>query len=156
MTWQQVLEHPSLRHLPFKIELNRNGVIEMRPTTNQHGFYKVALAVQLQKRLPQDRCISRASIQTKHGVRVADLVWASEDFIRAHLDQDPLSVAPAICISITAISAKEIRQTVKWYLEAGAREVWFCTLQGQVSFYGKDGQLKQSLLAPEFPKFLEL
>jgi hypothetical protein len=29
MTWQQVLSHPSLQDLPFKIELNGEGVVKV-------------------------------------------------------------------------------------------------------------------------------
>ena len=34
MTWQDVLDHPSLQDLPFKIELNAWGQIVMSPPSN--------------------------------------------------------------------------------------------------------------------------
>ncbi len=39
MTWQEVIQHPSLQDLPFKIELNAQGVIEMSPATNTGMVY---------------------------------------------------------------------------------------------------------------------
>ena len=37
MTWADVMAHPQLQDLPFKIELNRWGRIEMSPASNEHG-----------------------------------------------------------------------------------------------------------------------
>jgi hypothetical protein len=56
-----VISHPSLQNLPFKIELNAKGVIEMSP----------------------------ASIQTNDGVHVADVVWAEDAYIQANKHQTP-------------------------------------------------------------------
>ena len=35
MQWQEVIAHPSLQDLPFKIELNEYGKIEMSPASNR-------------------------------------------------------------------------------------------------------------------------
>ena len=34
MEWNQVLEHPSLQNIPFKIELNEWGKVVMTPASN--------------------------------------------------------------------------------------------------------------------------
>ena len=60
MTWQEVIDHQSLQGLPFKIELNKDGVIEMSPATNWHGFYQTEIATLLNQRLASGRCISEA------------------------------------------------------------------------------------------------
>jgi Uma2 family endonuclease len=84
-----VISHPSLQNLPFKIELNAKGVIEMSPATNGHGLYQTEIITTLKTLLPQRRCISEASIQTNDGVRVADAVWAEDAYIQANKHQTP-------------------------------------------------------------------
>jgi hypothetical protein len=37
MQWADVLADRSLRDLPYKIELDRNGNIIMSPASNRHG-----------------------------------------------------------------------------------------------------------------------
>lgn len=37
MQWSEVITNPFLKNLPFKIELNKWGKIEMSPASNQHG-----------------------------------------------------------------------------------------------------------------------
>jgi hypothetical protein len=37
MLWNDVITSPYLRDLPFKIELNKWGKIEMSPASNIHG-----------------------------------------------------------------------------------------------------------------------
>ena len=50
MQWADVLNNPWLQNLPFKIELNRWGKIEMSPASNQHGAVQVDVATELRKR----------------------------------------------------------------------------------------------------------
>ena len=40
MTWEEVCDHPLLQDLPFKIELNKWGNIEMSPARNRHAEYQ--------------------------------------------------------------------------------------------------------------------
>lgn len=158
MTWQEVIDHPSLKNLPFKIELNGNGVIEMSPATNWHGYYQMEIGSLLNQLLADGRSLSETSIQTSDGVRVADVIWATKTFLRSNREQTPFQSAPTICVEIISPSntKKEIQYKTKLYLEAGATEVWTCDLEGQLSFYGADGQLEQSQLAPSFPKEITL
>jgi hypothetical protein len=37
MQWSEVIDNPYFKNLPFKIELNRYGKIEMTPASNKHG-----------------------------------------------------------------------------------------------------------------------
>lgn len=53
MTWQDVLEHPSLQDLPFKIELNEWGQIVMSPASNRHGNLQAEFALLLKQALPE-------------------------------------------------------------------------------------------------------
>ena len=158
MTWQEVINHPSLQDLPFKIELNAAGVIEMSPATNWHGYYQMEIGSLLNQLLADGRSLSETSIQTTDGVRVADVIWASKVFLLAHKDQTPFQIAPPICVEITSSSntEKEMRQKIDLYLEAGATEVWLCNLEGELRFYNEDGQLEHSNMAPAFPKEISL
>lgn len=38
MRWQDVIRHPSLQDLLFKIELNEYGKIEISPASNRHPW----------------------------------------------------------------------------------------------------------------------
>jgi hypothetical protein len=49
MQWSEVLSSPSLKNLPFKIELNGVGKIEMTPTSDLHGLARVELIYDLGK-----------------------------------------------------------------------------------------------------------
>jgi Uma2 family endonuclease len=158
MTWQEVLSHPSLQDLPFKIELNGQGVIEMSPATNWHGLYQQEIGRLLVSLLPHGRTISEASVQTSDGVRVADVVWATHEYISQNKHQTPFMVAPPICVEIVSPSnsRKEMQRKQNLYLEAGATEVWFCTLEGELSFFDANGQLEQSSLAINFPQRIDI
>ena len=39
MEWSEVVAHPSLQDLPFKIELDENGKIIMTPVKIKHSVY---------------------------------------------------------------------------------------------------------------------
>lgn len=78
MQWADVLANPFLEDLPFKIELNRWGRIEMSPASNQHGLVQVDIASELRQK-PGGRVLVRCSIQTSDGVRVADVAWISDE-----------------------------------------------------------------------------
>ena len=81
MNWQDVLEHPSLQDLPFKIELNEWGQIVMSPTSNKHSNVQAELGQLLKQSLPEGRIFTECSIDTPRGVKVADVAWASNAFV---------------------------------------------------------------------------
>ncbi|MGB5687125.1 MAG: hypothetical protein WBM35_15055 [Candidatus Electrothrix sp.] len=80
MEWAEVISNPFLQNLPFKIELNRFGKILMTPASNQHGRIQGRMAANLINKLPNGEVITECSIQTSEGVKVADVVWASDGF----------------------------------------------------------------------------
>jgi Uma2 family endonuclease len=63
--------------------------------------------------------------------------------------------APEICVEIWSPSNRvgEIERKRELYLEAGAREVWVCGLDGGMQFYSSSGGslLGRSELCPAFP-----
>jgi hypothetical protein len=47
--------------------------------------------------------------------------------------------------------AGEIQEKIALYLEAGAQEVWVCELDGRMTFYRTEGEMRTSVVCPSFP-----
>jgi Uma2 family endonuclease len=146
MQWSEVVASPYLKNLPFKIELNRYGKIEMSPASNKHSYLQFALGKLLERKLKKGKSLVECSIATTEGVKVADAVWCSKEFMKQHGYETPYSHAPEICIEVVSPSnsREEMRHKVKLYLEAGAKEVWIYWENGIVDFYNSTGQIAQS------------
>ena len=158
MTWQEVLSDPSLQNLPYKIELNQKGKIEMSPASNRHGWLQAKIIALLSRLQAQGTVLSECSIETTAGVKVADVVWFSQEFWNTHVFETPFTAAPEICIEIISPSnfKKEIREKIELYTNQGALEVWTCDLQGEMVFYNVKNTLEKSSLIADFPKQLEV
>ena len=156
LTWQDVINDKSLRDLPYKIELNRYGKIEMSPASNKHVMLQAALQRLLQSRLPDGDAIQECSVQTAAGVKVPDVAWGSRRFFEAQGEQTPFSAAPEICVEVVSPSnAKaEMEEKTALYLASGAEEVWLVNLDGNITILGAEGQRAQSRFA-EFPACVE-
>ena len=102
--WGELCRDPSLDDLPYKIELNASGKIEMSPASNRHGRLQGELLLQLGQQLPRGCVISECSLFTTIGIRVADAVWASADFMQAFGEITPYMRAPEICVEIQSPS----------------------------------------------------
>ncbi len=152
--WAEVVADPALRDLPYKIELNAWGKIEMTPASNRHGRLQARTASELNRQLPQGDAITEASVLTDIGVRVPDVVWASAAFLKAHGEETPFSRAPEICVEILSPSntEAETREKVRAYLAAGAEEVWLVREDGRAAFFDRAGERSAS----RFPVQLEL
>lgn len=146
MQWSEVIASPYLQDLPFKIELNRYGKIEMSPASNQHGRVQIQLALLLERKLKKGLTLAECSIATSEGVKVADVAWCSKAFIKQYGYNTPYSVAPEICIEVVSPSnsKEEMLHKINLYLEAGAKEVWIYWENGKIEFYDNTGQLAQS------------
>ena len=158
MTWEDVCAHPSLRDLPFRIETNERGQIVMSPTSNRHSLFQGEIAYLLRKHLDGGRPIPECSITTAEGVKVADVAWASDDFLKKHEDEFAYSIAPPICVEVRSPSNSDAEMTEKvtLYLAKGAQEVWICDLEGAVAFFAHEGAIERSRLAPDFPRQITL
>lgn len=132
LQWADVMANPYLKDLPFKIELNKWGRIEMSPASNQHGLVQVQVAKELDQR-PGGKVLVECSIQTSDGVRVADVAWISDERLARFADATPYPGAPEICVEVMSPtnSWAEMHFKAGLYLEAGASEVWVATLDGQ-------------------------
>ncbi|HMB93815.1 MAG TPA: Uma2 family endonuclease [Rhodothermales bacterium] len=153
LTWQDVLDHPALQDLPFKIELNEWGQIIMSPASNKHGILQAEMAFLLKSKMAKGRVITECSIDTAKGTKVADVAWMSDDFLTNQGAETPYRKAPEICVEIVSPSntAAEMEEKIVLYLAKGAKEVWLCDLEGHLSFHGNEGQQEVSVLAPNFP-----
>lgn len=141
LRWAEVINDPTLRDLPYKIELNAWGKIEMSPASNRHGRLQVLLAAELLRQLPDGIVINEASVVTDIGVRVPDVAWGSADFFAAHRETTPYPHAPEICIEIVSPSNSEVemREKTRAYLAAGAVEVWHVSEDGGIRYFDATG-----------------
>ena len=146
LRWAEIMRDPTLQNLPYKIELNSWGKIEMSPASNLHGRLQARLATELATRLPLGEAITECSVLTEIGVRVPDVAWASTAFLDAHGRSTPFPRAPEICAEITSPSNSEdeIEEKIKAYLIAGAREVWIVNEDGSIHYHDRDGQRERS------------
>jgi len=146
MLWSEVIASPYFKDLPFKIELNRYGKVEMTPTSNKRGRLKSLLASALERKIKTGTGILGCSIQTTEGVKVADVAWCSKAFIKQHGYETPYPSAPELCVEIVSPSnsTTEMADKVQLYLQAGAEEFWLVWENGIVEFYGKAAKLDAS------------
>ena len=153
MRWEEVCEHKQLQDLPFKIELNKWGQIVMSRVKIKHSFYQGRIQRLLESLLKTGEVMPECAINTSDGVKVADVVWCSDQRFDHIQDEISASIAPEICIEVksTGNTFDEMEFKKKLYLESQAIEVWLCNEQGQIKFYNEQGELSQSLLVPDFP-----
>jgi Uma2 family endonuclease len=146
MQWSEVVDNPYFENLPFKVELNRYGKIEMTPASNKHGRIQLSIGALLERKLKRGEALIECSIQTAEGVKVADVAWCSRAFIKQHGYETPYTRAPEICVEIVSPSdsKEEMANKANLYLQAGAEEVWVVWEDGAVDYYGKTGKLERS------------
>ena len=158
MKWQEVCEHPSLKNLPFKIELNRDGKILMTPVKVWHSAFQGELEFLLRSFLQSGKTLPECAISTKEGTKVADVAWASDKIFEKIKNEVECSVSPEICVEVFSSSntKKEMEEKRKLYFEQGAKEFWICTEKGDMKFFNAHGEIDNSSLVPNFPKHIEL
>lgn len=149
--WAEVINDPTLHDLPYKIELNAEGTIEMSPANNWHAAVQAWLAHFLRETLPDGMVYTECSILTVAGVRVPDVAWGSADFVKEQGGNTPFTRAPEICVEILSPSnsPREIDTKMKAFLAAGAREVWLARAREGMSFIGPEGVMPRSAFVGE-------
>jgi Uma2 family endonuclease len=153
--WDELCRDPSLADLPYKIELNAWGKLEMTPPPGVgHSRLQAEVALQLRAQLKDGVALTECPIVTDIGVRAPDVVWASDSFRQRHKRSSPLPHAPEICVEILSPSnvEAEITEKTRAYLAAGAEEVWLVAQDGTVRFIDATGEKRQS----RFPVALSL
>jgi Uma2 family endonuclease len=144
--WTALINDPSLHDLPYKIELNSEGTIEMSPANNRHGMKQADIAYMLRSAFPNGRVITECSVLTDIGVRVPDVAWASQAFLAQEGENTPFLRAPEICVEVRSPSnsEREINEKIRAYLAAGAVEVWVADEAGGIKIHGTQGELSSS------------
>ncbi len=146
MEWTDVIENPLLQDLPFKVELNKWGKILMSPVSNNHGNLQFKVGDIINRAKRSGEIIIECSITTPDGVKVADIAWASAEFIAKPGFKTPYNVAPEICVEVVSPSNSkaEMDEKISLYLSQGAKEVWLCNLKGELSYYSPTGKIDAS------------
>ena len=142
LRWAEVINDPTLRDLPYKIELNNFGKIEMSPANNRHARLQGEIAYELRRQLTGGGVLTESPIATELGVSVPDVAWASNEFLDKHGETTPFGEAPDICVEIRSPSnsKEEITLKTRAYLSAGAREVWIVSEDAELSVFDASGQ----------------
>lgn len=151
LRWTEIINDPTLRDLPYKIELNAWGKIEMSPASNRRGHLQSLVSAEIQRQLRRGVVLTEASILTIIGVRVPDVVWCSPEFFQRHGYETPYLRAPELCIEIVSPSntPAELEEKSRAYFQAGATEVWHVLESGAVRYFGADGELAASVFSVE-------
>lgn len=157
--WSRALRDPSLRDLPYKIETNEYGQLVMSPVKPRHGYFQSRLGELLLECLdrPGRRAVEFA-VETSKGIKVADVVWISEQrWQELPEDAEASHVAPEICIEVLSASntRAEIDEKRRLYFERGAEEVWTCDEKGRVRFFDPSGERAASEVVPFYPTEIE-
>jgi Uma2 family endonuclease len=141
LRWAEVCNDPTLRDLPYKIELNAYGTIEMSPANNRHARLQGRTAMELGRQLPSGEVLTECPVFTDIGVRVPDVAWASSEFMARHGETTPFPEAPEICVEIPSPSNSDegIALKTRAFLAAGAHEVWIVSEDGAVTIHGAAG-----------------
>ena len=147
--WNELCRDPSLEDLPYKIELNAWGKVEMSPPAVPHARLQSEVAQQLGAQLKDGLAYTECPIVTDIGVRLPDVAWASNAFRARHKGSSPLPQAPEICVEIISPSNfdAEIVEKTRAYLAAGAQEVWLVAQNGTVRYIDNTGEKPQSRFA---------
>jgi len=158
MNWQTICDNPILRDIPFKVETNKWGKIELSPASNEHGLYQALLIEWLVKLGEGGRSISECGIQTDQGVKVADVAWGSYAFFRQNKRQNPYQESPEIVIEILSPSntQQEMLEKKELYFAQGAKEFWICGGDGIMRFFNHHEELAESGLLNDFPKRVDI
>ncbi len=155
MNWNDVCEMKELRDIPFKVELNELGKIEMSPTKWIHGSRQSDIAYELSVRTSKEQVFTELAIQMGDSVRVTDVACASKDQLkRFPEEEEDLTEAPMICVEIKSKfnTMKEMEYKRKLYLSHGAKEFWLVMENGKIRFFNLQEELESSHIFPDFPK----
>ena len=155
--WQQLADDALVAAIPFKVELNEKGAIEVSPPTTRHGVIQAFITRELARQRPEGTTITECPIETDIGVRVPDVVWASPAFMRRHGAESAFRRGPDLCVEVLSptTTRAEIGEKVAAYLAAGAREVWVVGDDGVAEVHTGSGRVAASELGFELPRVPE-
>ena len=159
--WAELMEDPELVRFEGRIETDRHGHIIMSPPpAAQHGGMQFEIGRILQSLMPGGRIFTECPISTADGVKAADVAWASPQRTRELGNRVCFPKAPEICVEVLSPSNTEgeISEKMALYFDAGAAEVWVCSLAGNMQFFtsADSAPAIASALCPQFPPRVDL
>ena len=152
--WDEVLADPELRKLPGRVETDRHGRIIMSPPpAPNHGKMQFRIGTLLEKLMPPGHIVTECPVSTADGVKGVDVAWASSQSWGEVGNRACFIRCPEICVEVASPSnsEEELREKMALYFNAGAKEVWFCSVIGEMSFHQPEKALARSELCPDFP-----
>ena len=157
ITWKDFCEDPSPEDLPYKIELTKDGAIEMTPTRTRRTVYQSCIGALHHDLMRDGQTLVEVGVMTADNVKVADVAWASNERTKTISDELPCSIAPEICVKVWPPSntRKKMEKKKKLYLGGGAEEFWCCDEVGKISFFNAAGALERSIFCPKFRRSVE-
>ncbi|PHX72103.1 MAG: hypothetical protein CK548_05015 [Opitutia bacterium] len=137
-------------------ETDRHGhVLLSPPVSASHGGYQSRITVFLDRLMPDGEVLIECPISTADGVRAADVASAPRECLRELGDVIGFPRAPEIFVEVLSPdnTAAEIRDKTAMYFNAGAREIWHCSLSCGMTFFaaGQAAPVRGSKLCPDFP-----
>ena len=159
--WAELLADRELAKVEGRIETDRHGHIIMSPPpAPSHGSFQSEICYLLRSLLRTGRVLNECPISTADGVKAADVAWASPERMQELGPQVCFPQAPDICVEVLSPSntTAEMQEKMALHFDAGAKEVWFCSRSGAISFYTAGAHLPSpgSALCPQFPRQVEL
>ena len=152
--WRQLAGDPLVAAIPFKVELNEKGAIEVSPPTTRHAFLQSFVSYELRLQRPDGTTFTECPVETDIGVRVPDVVWASPEFMQRHGTESEFRAGPDLCVEVLSPTntRAEIAEKVAAYLAAGSSEVWVVGDDGVPEIHGRDGRVATSAFGFALPR----
>ena len=157
--WDKLIADPELAKLPHRIETDEFGqIILSPPPAPSHGSRQSRISWQLRNLASHGEVVSECPISASKGVKAADVAWCSEEIWTEAEKLSCFPKAPEICVEVISPSntTGEIDQKKHLYFEAGAKEIWLCSEDGQMHFYlSADELAPASQVFPDFPQLIK-
>jgi|SRR5437762_3584830 len=156
LRYRDLCDNPCFTNVPGKIEIDVWGRLVMTPPSYYHGVVQGRLCRSLAA-LGGEVGVETA-IATATGLFVADVTWASDQFMRAHAGDIALEQAPELCIEVVSPSnsRKELQEKTQAFLAAGAQEVWIVYPKSKrCEVYGKQGLIERSRFPVDLPRLFD-
>jgi Uma2 family endonuclease len=151
--WRQLATDPLVAAIPFKVELNEKGAIEVSPPTTRHAFLQSFVSHELRLQRPDGTTFTECPVETEIGMRIPDVVWASPEFMQVHGTESEFRAGPDLCVEVLSPTntRAEIDEKIAAYLAAGAREVWVVGADGVPEIHTTGGRVATSSLGFDLP-----
>jgi Uma2 family endonuclease len=151
--WRQLATDPLVAAIPYKVELNEKGAIEVSPPTTRHAFLQAYVSRELARQRPDGTTFTECPVETEIGMRIPDVVWASPEFMLRHGAESEFRAGPDLCVEVLSPTntRAEIAEKVAAYLAAGSREVWVVGDDGVPEIHTSHGRVEASTLGFTLP-----